>query len=63
MTEGDAKLFSKTSSGETSFSPQNALKTFGGRARSDQLGEPERSHDPSRSSGGRGMDNSIGLPH
>jgi hypothetical protein len=39
VTKGDGKIYSKPSSGKTSFSPQNALKRLAAGLRPDPLGE------------------------
>jgi hypothetical protein len=46
VTEGDGHIFFKTSSGETSFSSQNALKRLAARLRRDPLRELRRSPRP-----------------
>ena len=46
MTKGYGKIYSKPSSGKTSFSPQNALKRLAAGLRPDPLGELKRSPRP-----------------
>ena len=61
MTEGDGKIFSKTSPGETSFSHQNALKRLAAGLRPNLLGELSGPQSPSHSVHGHGMDISLRL--
>ena len=61
VMDGDGKIYSKSSSRETSLSPQSTLKTFGGRAQHIFSGGDE-ALPPAPSRSGRGMDISLKLP-